>query len=140
MRYFGYRQEGELTGEHVQLAINNVHGRILVGLISKREEAMERLEKYFGWKYHVDPTNQEQCRSDYIMYKPRPPPPNWRKVPRPQPGTPSYDLLVQNIRCDIQLYGVIESLFDSQARLVADRPDGYRMEDATCCKCYNTSQ
>ena len=137
VRYFSNRPEGDLTNEDLQHAMDNVHGRILVGLISKREETMERFEKFFGWKYRVDPVSQEQCRSDYIFDKPRPPPPNWPKVSRPQPGTPAYDMLLRSVKYDVHLYEFVESLFDAQSRLVADRPDGYRMEDATCCKCEN---
>jgi len=133
-----------LTSEHLQAAIEFVRDKILVGLVSKREESLERLEKFFGWKFHEDPLAQEQCRKDFLEGMGREKQMNLTqeammpKVAAPKPGEPIYDVLWQKNLYDVKLYEHITQLFEEQAALVANKPDSFRLVDASCCICTNS--
>lgn len=119
----------ELTNDDISKAMDLVRQKILVGLLSKKEETMERYEKYFGWKYTIQPTNQEKCRTKLMKTMPG------ELNDRPTPGMPAYDLLANENMYDLQLYEYVETLFKEQAAFVEGIPDRFRMEEATCCKC-----
>jgi hypothetical protein len=123
-----------LTEEHLKSAMDIIRRKFLVGLLNRKEESMERFEKYFEWIYRVHPKNQEKCRvgllavgADSNI--------NPNKVDKPLPGTPTHQLLVALNELDIRLYKYVEALFDEQANFVKLKEDGYRLDGATCCKC-----
>jgi hypothetical protein len=51
-----------VTEEHLKAAMDVVRRKFLVGLLNRKDESMERFEKYFEWIYRVHPKNQEKCR------------------------------------------------------------------------------
>lgn len=121
-----------VTEEHLKIAMDVVRRKIMVGLLSRKEETMERFEKYFDWKYRVNPKNQEICRERLLSKGSNI---NEHKEEVAIPGTTTYQLLVSLNQLDLQLYRYIEVLFDQQAAFVSSKNDGYRLEGATCCKC-----
>jgi len=132
-REFSNQREGELTEEHLEIAIDVVRRKFLVGLLSKRYESVERFEKYFGWKYKVMPTNQEACRADWLVKGGNK---NTNKLAVPQPGSPAYEALSKQYHFDILLYDYIdETLFWEQESFFEGKEDGYRLDGTSCCKC-----
>jgi len=119
----------DLSDGDVQVAMDVIRRKILVGLLNKKEESMERFEKYFGWKYSIHPKNQEKCRTRLLATMP-----GDLKEPL-KPGMPAYDMLASVNHYDMQLYEYVETLFVEQAAFVDGIPDGFRMNDAACCKC-----
>jgi hypothetical protein len=51
-----------VTEEHLKAAMDIIRRKFLVGLLNRKDESMERYEKYFEWIYRVHPKNQEKCR------------------------------------------------------------------------------
>jgi len=107
----------------------------MVGLLEKKEESMERFEKFFGWKYKSRPKVQEECRMEYLEGGVNS---NTHIQEKPQPGTPLYDSIAHMNKFDIRLYSYIQELFVEQAKFTAGLPDGYRLQGATCCECNKT--
>jgi hypothetical protein len=133
-RYLSNQIEGDLTDNNVKIAMDVVRRKFLVGLLTEKQETMERLEKYFGWKYSINPTNQEICR-EALLGTGANANTNAVKKEKPKPGDPEYEALALQNTYDIILYDYIETLFVEQGQFVAAIPDGYRLEGATCCKC-----
>jgi len=125
---------GELTEEHLNLAMEAIRRKFLVGLMPKMEETMTRLERFFRWSYHVNPANQEICRTDLLSGGSNSNSKN-KKGDKPKEGDEVWDLLAAQNQFDLQLYGYIEALFDQQEQFVADVPVDQRNVGATCCKC-----
>ncbi|KAL3803337.1 hypothetical protein HJC23_009301 [Cyclotella cryptica] len=124
---------GELTDANLQKAMEVVRRKFLVGLMTQIEPSMTRFEKFFRWKYKVNPTNQEACRARLMGTGSNSNKAN--KKPLPQEGEPAWDLLAHQNNYDLPLYKYIEQLFVEQEAFVAGMPDDYRNIDATCCKC-----
>lgn len=124
---------GELTDANLQKAMEVVRRKFLVGLMTQIEPSMTRFEKFFRWKYKVNPSNQEACRARLMGTGSNSNKAN--KKPLPQEGEPACDLLANQNNYDIPLYKYIERLFVEQEAFVAGIPDDYRNIDATCCKC-----
>jgi hypothetical protein len=124
---------GELTDSNLQKAMEVVRRKFMVGLMTQIEPSMTRFEKFFRWKYKVNPTNQETCRARLMSGGSNSNKAN--KKPLPKEGEPAWDLLAHQNNFDIQLYKYIEQLFVEQEAFVAGIPDNYRLEGATCCKC-----
>jgi hypothetical protein len=134
-RYLSNTMEGPLSEEHFELAKDTVRRKVMIGLLEKKNESMERFEKFFGWKYRARPKVQEECRSDYLRGGVNG---NNNTKERPQPGSPLYELIVRMNKFDIRLYTYIEELYDSQVKLTSNFSDGYRLAGATCCECDKT--
>jgi len=124
---------GDLADEHVNLAMEVIRRKFLVGLMSEMKETMTRLERFFHWTYRVNPANQEICRDDLLSGGSNSNSKN--KKDKPQPGSEAYDLLAAQNQYDMQVYGYIESLFKEQEQFFADVPEDIRNIGATCCKC-----
>jgi len=124
---------GEIGEEHLNIAIDIVRRKFLVGLLTKKKETMERVEKFFHWKYRVNPENQEKCRDKLLTGGSNSNAQN--KQEKPKPGDESWELLGNQNLYDLKLYEFIEQLFEEQAKLFEDIPDGYRKIDASCAKC-----
>jgi len=133
----GVDKQEVLTQEHMRAAMDVVRRKFLVGLLSRKEETMERLEQFFEWTYRVNPKNQEICRDKLLNSGANA---NVNKGEKATPNTPTYEMLLSLNKYDIQLYHYIESLFDEQADFVKHKKDGFRMEGATCCKCHRYPQ
>lgn len=128
--------EAVLTDDDLQKAIDIIRRKILVGLLSEKEESMERIEKFFGWKYRVNPKNQEICRARLLGAGINTNKENTSE--KLTPGTTAYDLLANENLFDLKLYDMVTTLFVEQSSYFSAVPDGYRLKNATCCKCQAT--
>merc|ERR1712224_318493 len=124
---------GEIGEEHLNLAKEIIGRKFLAGLLSEKMETMERAEKFFRWKFRVNPANQDKCRDKLLTGGSNSNAKN--KQEKPKPGDQSYELIAAQNVYDIQLYEFIEELFKEQASIFASIPDGYRNVDASCAKC-----
>jgi len=131
-RYLSNDPENELTNAHVEVAKDMIRRKVLIGLADRREESMERFEKFFGWKYIFHPEKQEECRSALLAKGDDSDNPDMLV---PKLGSYPYELLSQKNLYDIELYEYVVSLFADQEQFVADVPDGFRQKGATCCMC-----
>jgi len=118
---------GELTEEHVKVALEVIRRKFLVGLGTYLKASVYRFERFFRWAYRVNPANQEKCR-DAIFYK-------YGAVAMPAEGSPEWEILSFQNQYDLQLYGYIESLFKEQEQFVNAISGDIRITDATCCEC-----
>lgn len=124
---------GELTPDDVSLAMEVIRRKVMVGLMTDIERTTERFERFFRWTYHVNPTNQEQCREELLTGGSNSNAKN--KKEKPEPGSKEWELLEWQNKYDLELYEYIEALFEEQEAFVADIPADFRNIDATCCKC-----
>lgn len=125
---------GELTEENLNKAMEVVRRKFLVGLMTQIEPTMARAEKFFRWKFHVNPPNQEACRERLMSGGANSNKAN--KKEGPKEGDEAWNLLAHQNNFDLRLYSYIEQLFVEQEAFLADLPDNFRNVDATCCKCY----
>lgn len=133
-RQLSNQYEGELTEENLKIAMEVIRRKFMVGLMTKIEETMERFERFFHWTYHVNPPNQEKCR-EQLMAGGSNRNSSGKKKEKPKEGSEDWELLAWQNQYDLQLYLYIEALFSEQEQFVADIPVGFRLVDATCCKC-----
>lgn len=124
---------GEISEEHLTIAKDIIKRKFLVGLLSEKIETMERIEKFFKWKYRVHPENQEKCREKLLIGGSNSNAKN--KQIKPKKGDEAYELIAAQNEYDIKLYEFIEEQFKAQADLFQDIPDGSRNVNASCAKC-----
>jgi hypothetical protein len=124
---------GELTEANLQKAMEVVRRKFVVCLMTQIEPSMTRFEKFFRWKFKVNPPNQEACRAKFMGTGSNSNKAN--KKPLPKEGEPAWDLLAHQNNFDLQLYKYIEQLFVEQEAFISGMPDDFRNIDATCCKC-----
>lgn len=125
--------EGDLSDDDLNLAMEVIRRKVMVGLMTEIEATMERFERFFRWTFHVNPPNQDICRETLLGGGSNTNSKNKKK--KPEPGSEAWDLLAAQNNYDLQLYEYVESLFVEQEQFVADIPADYRNIDATCCKC-----
>jgi hypothetical protein len=101
--------------------------------MTEMDRTMERFEKFFRWKYRVNPENQEACRERLMSGGSNSNSAN--KKEQPKEGDIAWEKLMWQNQYDMQLYDFIVELFEEQEAFVSGIPDGYRLIDATCCKC-----
>ena len=132
-RYLSNTMNGELTRAHLEVAMDILRRKFLVGLIDQLEPSMKRFEAFFGWKYMLNPTIQETCRESLFTVGTNA---NTNsRITIPEEGSYIYNLIAQQNMFDLELYAYIETLFDEQAQYVKDIPEDYRLIDAQCSKC-----
>ena len=131
-RQLSNKLEGDLADEHLDLAMEVIRRKFMVGLMTQIEETMERFERFYRWTYHVNPPNQEKCRERLLKGGSNK---NSSTKDKPKPGSDEWNLLELQNKYDLQLYQYLEVLFKEQEQFVADIPVGFRLQDATCCKC-----
>ena len=132
-RQLSNQPTGDLTEDHLTVAMNTVRSKILVGLTNKIGKSMDRFEKFFRWKYRFDPSAQEECRREMMIWGSNSNKNNQREIPIP--GDEAYIFLAHQNNFDIRLYEYIESLFEEQEAFVTGHPIDYRKVGATCCEC-----
>jgi hypothetical protein len=118
---------GELTEEHMKVALEIIRRKFLVGLGRFMNASLIRFEQYYHWSFKVNPLYQEQCRNQIIKKD--------TLVDMPAEGTTNWNLIMLQNQFDMQLYGYIESLFSEQEQFVSDVSKDVRNEEATCCEC-----
>jgi len=119
--------EGDLTDEHFNLAMEVVRRKVMVGLMSEIEATMERYERLFRWKFHLNPKAQENCRERQLSDKE----PSLALTP----GSKAFKSLSLQNNYDLLVYEYAESVFVEQEQFVADIEVDYRNVDGTCCRC-----
>ena len=123
---------GELTDDDLDLAMEVIRRKFMVGLMTEIEKTMERFERFFRWTYHVNPENQEVCREKLLKGGSNK---SSSTKEKPVEGSEAWELLVWQNQFDLRLYEYIESLFVEQEQFVTGIEPKYREKDATCCKC-----
>ena len=118
---------GELTEDHIKVALEVIRRKFLVGLGKDIGASFIRFEQYFRWTYKVNPVNQEQCRNGLVQNK--------TQVEMPAEGGTEWQLIEFQNQFDLQLYGYIEALFAEQAQFVTNISETVRNDLATCCEC-----
>lgn len=118
---------GELTDDHIKVALEVIRRKFLVGLGKHIDASFTRFEQYFRWIYKVNPVHQEQCRSGLVEDK--------TQVEKPVEGGTEWQLIEFQNQFDLQLYGYIEALFAEQAQFVTEISGTVRNDQATCCEC-----
>ena len=124
---------GDLNDDALAVAMEVIRSKFLVGLMTEMDRTMERFEKFFRWKYRVNPENQEACRERLMSGGSNSNSAN--KKEQPKEGDIAWEKLMWQNQYDMQLYDFIVELFEEQEAFVSGIPDGYRLIDATCCKC-----
>lgn len=120
--------EGELNSKHVEVALDFMRRKILVGLMTEFDASVLRFEKYFGWKFTENPEGQEGCRETLIgmgINK------NKEKTVMPEEGSAEHEVLTWENMYDLALYKYATQLFVEQAVLVSGVPDDSRLAGAT---------
>ncbi len=129
-RHLSNELEGDLTSAHLQVALDVLRRKFIVGLMHRMDESMQRFEAYFGWRYTINPTAQETCRESLFTVGTNT---NRKKIETPTDDI--YTLIAQQNIFDIELYKYIEQLFQEQEEFVKDIPKDFRLVNAECSKC-----
>lgn len=132
-RILSNTMEGSLTNDHFAIAVYNLRRKILVGLIDRLDESIDRLEKMFNWNYNYNPTEQERCRKGYLLKGANVGKTKFISVP--EKGSEDYELLAWQNQYDLKLYDIVLRMFDDQKYLTAGKAAEYRLVDTTCSLC-----
>lgn len=121
----------KLTEDHLEVAMDIVRRKFLVGLLDRKDESMDRFETFFGWKFKVKPDNQEQCRTSLLEQGAN------KNIhdELPEEETDAHNALLFHNKWDLLLYSYIEDLFHQQGDFVDNVIEDFRLADATCAKC-----
>lgn len=137
-RVLSNTMEGSISDDHLAIATYNLKKKVVVGLLDRLDESLDRFEAFFGWKYSFNPTEQEKCRQDYLT--------NGANIGKRKPinipdvGSDQYELLAWQNQYDLKLYDTVIQLFNEQKYLVSDKPHEYRLVDTTCSECLEKKQ
>lgn len=137
-RVLSNTMEGELSTDHLAIATYNLKKKVVVGLLDRLDESLDRFEAYFRWKYSFNPTEQEKCREGYLTNGA-----NKAKkisIQVPDIGSQDYELIAWQNQYDLKLFDVVLDLFEEQKYLVSDKPYEYRLVDTTCSECLDKKQ
>lgn len=121
-------QIGELGEEHMQIAMEVIRRKFLVGLTKNRADSLVRFEQFFQWTFRMNPEEQQICISRILEN-------GVTDVVLPVQGSTEYQLIEFQNQFDLQLYAYIESLFIQQEQFVSLIPKDIRSQGATCCEC-----
>jgi len=118
---------GPLQTADLEAAKETLRQKCLIGLTTKMEESISRIEMFFGWKPkdlhrngHLVPGSE--CRNQYFGN--RGVHLNKNKHPPVVPGSDTWRVLEEVNRFDLPLYQYAVQLFDEQAKLFASRESG----------------
>merc|ERR1712151_785876 len=132
-RVLSNTMEGSLTDDHFAIATYNLKKKVVVGLLDKLGESIDRFEKLFNWNYNYNPTEQEKCREGYLEKGANVG--KTKYIPVPEEGTEKYELLAWQNQYDLKLYDVVLSMFEEQNMLISGKAEDYRLVDTTCSLC-----
>ncbi len=117
-RFITNRMSGPLNPEDLQSAKSILMSKCLIGLLNRKEESLERFNKYFGWTpFNVDPGQAELRRQ--CIQKNLEGAPSHRKFSSQtvEKNSNTYTLLAAQNVYDIELYLFAKELFDAQSAL-----------------------
>mmetsp|Transcript_16969 Transcript_16969/g.28271 ORF Transcript_16969/g.28271 Transcript_16969/m.28271 type:complete len:394 (-) Transcript_16969:797-1978(-) len=109
----------ELTEEDLQKAMYILEDKVLIGLIDRMEESVDRFNRYFGWEESPD---KVPCAEDMLGHKSSTGS-NSHAHPKVVPGSDDWEALAAINRYDIQLYDFAVALFEEQGILFEDPED-----------------
>lgn len=110
--------------------------KILVGLLDRLEESLERFERFFAWVYTANPTHQETCRNSLLANGV-----NMNASPQntlPSIDSAAYKALAERNRFDMELYKFVKKLYNHQASYIQSIPVDIRLINATCSMCHDS--
>ena len=134
-RFLSGKPAGVLTDQDLEAAKEVLANKFIIGLMDQMPESMERFEKFFQFKYRVQPGAQERCRQNYVTNGANVNVQKKKEKKKLAPGDKDWKLLAKQNQYDLQVYEYARQLFGEQESMFADIPDGIRNVDATCCKC-----
>ena len=106
----------QLTKEHLNIALEVMRTRILVGLSDSLEESLDRFERYFSWRNDLDSNTQKLCRSRFLSRGYVNPNPKFKNL---EQGTGAYHRIQMQNRFDLEIYEYAQSLFLDQREFVS---------------------
>lgn len=109
----------ELTDEDFEKAKYILEEKVLIGLIDRMEESVDRFNKYFGWDESPD---KVPCAEDMLGHKSSTGS-NSHAHRKIEPGSDDWKALAAINRYDIQLYDFAVALFEEQGILFEDSED-----------------
>jgi len=109
----------ELTDEDLEKAKYILEAKVLIGLIDRMEESVDRFNRYFGWEESPD---KVPCAEDMLDHKSSTGS-NSHAHPKVEPGSEDWEALAAINRFDIQLYDFAVALFEEQGILFEDSED-----------------
>jgi len=104
------KMEGFLTVEDLELAMEILRKKCLIGLLSEKEESIKRFEKYFGWERRSKLPGASECEERLLGW-------GWsnkNRHPPIDPGSEAYYLIKTKNELDIMLYEYAKVLFHQQ--------------------------
>ena len=125
------------TREDLNQAMGIINQKFIVGLSSNVTSTLERFEKYFQWKYSINPTVQEQCRNAILSTDTEREEVEEESESESSNTNSVYEKIKKENSFDVELYNYVKSLYVEQAQFVDGVQDGFRMSPdiATCAKC-----
>jgi len=109
----------DLTENDLEKAKYILETHVLIGLIDRMEESVDRFNRYFGWEESPD---KLPCAEDMLGHK-NGTGSNSHAHPKVLPDTPEWEALASINRYDIQLYDFAVALFEEQGKLFEDSED-----------------
>ena len=134
-RHLSGKYEADLIEQDLQISKGIVRNNMLVGLINRLEESMDRFEAYFGWRFTLNPTEQEVCRDGLFFVGTNVNQNTNKKIEKPKQGETAYEPIMSHNEYDMELYKHVVKLFEEQTELIKDAPRNYRLDGASCKKC-----
>lgn len=125
-----------LDKDSLEKAKTIVCQKILVGLLDRLEESLERFERFFAWVYTANPTHQETCRNSLLANGV-----NMNASPKnalPSADSAAYKALAERNQFDMELYKFVEKLYKHQASYIQSIPVDIRLINATCSMCHDS--
>ena len=107
-RFLSNTQEGELTTEHLAIAMKILETKCLIGLLKFKGESMRRIENYFGWT--IDGEKASDCHTKLLDW-------NWINKNKHMPvkeGSEVWRKLADVNDMDMKLYKHAERLYKIQ--------------------------
>ena len=109
----------DLTENDLEKAKYILEEKVLIGLIDRMEDSVDRFNRYFGWEESPD---KIPCAEDMLGHK-NGTGSNSHAHPKVLPDTPEWEALASINRYDIQLYDFAVALFEEQGMLFEDSED-----------------
>jgi len=113
------KHDEELTETDLHQAKLVLQEKMLIGLLSEKEESFSRFEQYFHWKNSLNSDEEELqiCKEKLMTW-------GWSNKhahPLIEEGSPAWELLLKKNELDMQLYEYAKFLFTQQGELVKQK-------------------
>uniref|UniRef100_A0A7S2A730 Sulfotransferase domain-containing protein n=1 Tax=Trieres chinensis TaxID=1514140 RepID=A0A7S2A730_TRICV len=112
-RMLSGKMSGPLSWNHLEKAKTVLLQKCLLGFVDDIEEALDRFERYFGWREWTDHKERWQCQQDLLHGGD-----NKYTHPRYEEGSEVWELLKKKNGFDIMLYNYAKEAAKDQAALI----------------------